>query len=765
MNVDPLEFGSFRLTGSRPGRETPAAAISGLRPALFAGYEDLSKLRYDYPLVLVEERSDDGFACALSAIVDGILQEIAPRGAAGERLRQDMLKLEQALRTLVTGGNGETLSQLWDRAERDLLSECDEAAREPLRANVSRARGALQVDGQVVGCDDGTPVMLLTHAWRAAQRTKARAFREKVEDLILRLSGILEADFMKSEAARTPSTLKSSVGTAYEGVFDFEAMSRVLAIGSSNGQLPEARRRRIEAALSVLQLQRFHAPSEELVGQAATAEPHSFIFKNCAAALDAYRARLSEMVEVIKAISVAELEIQNRYQASRHDPVFERFDESALSPDDLALFPSYLVCLRDHGFDPAETARILEVLASELPIKILVQADDILGGALASADSADPGNARARLASMALGLNSAFVLQAASSALHQLRQPILEGLSCGGPALFRLFSGSAPATGRVPPYLLAASAIEARAFPVFAYDRAAGPDWASRFSIAENPQLERAWPVHNLSYEDQDHQRIVEEVAFTFADLAACDRRFDNHFAHVPRAQWDDGMIPVGAYLDLTPEQAASRVPCVLMVDQDSRLHRLAVDDKLIRWTRRCAESWRGLQELGGIDSSLARRLLEQERALWEQEKERELAALRNIPEPEPGAPAVTEATAPRETASPAAPSPQAPVPEAPGSGATAEAEAAEAADAPPDDPYIETARCTTCNECTDINNRMFVYDDNMQAYILDPDLGTYRQLVEAAETCQVSIIHPGKPRNSDEPNLEELIERAASFT
>jgi hypothetical protein len=43
--------------------------------------------------------------------------------------------------------------------------------------------------------------------------------------------------------------------------------------------------------------------------------------------------------------------------------------------------------------------------------------------------------------------------------------------------------------------------------------------------------------------------------------------------------------------------------------------------------------------------------------------------------------------------------------------------------------------------------------------------LGTYRQLIEAAETCQVGIIHPGKPRNSDEPNLEELIERAASFT
>ena len=58
----------------------------------------------------------------------------------------------------------------------------------------------------------------------------------------------------------------------------------------------------------------------------------------------------------------------------------------------------------------------------------------------------------------------------------------------------------------------------------------------------------------------------------------------------------------------------------------------------------------------------------------------------------------------------------------------------------------------------------MFVYNDNKQAYIADPDAGTYRQMVEAAESCQVAIIHPGKPRNPDEPGLEELLERAKPF-
>jgi hypothetical protein len=58
----------------------------------------------------------------------------------------------------------------------------------------------------------------------------------------------------------------------------------------------------------------------------------------------------------------------------------------------------------------------------------------------------------------------------------------------------------------------------------------------------------------------------------------------------------------------------------------------------------------------------------------------------------------------------------------------------------------------------------MFKYDDNRQAYLADPEAGTFRELVEAAKSCQVSIIHPGAPRRPDEPGLDALLERAALF-
>jgi len=45
-----------------------------------------------------------------------------------------------------------------------------------------------------------------------------------------------------------------------------------------------------------------------------------------------------------------------------------------------------------------------------------------------------------------------------------------------------------------------------------------------------------------------------------------------------------------------------------------------------------------------------------------------------------------------------------------------------------------------------------------------DASAGTFAQLVQAAEKCPAKCIHPGKPLNPDEPNLDELIKRAKPF-
>ena len=43
---------------------------------------------------------------------------------------------------------------------------------------------------------------------------------------------------------------------------------------------------------------------------------------------------------------------------------------------------------------------------------------------------------------------------------------------------------------------------------------------------------------------------------------------------------------------------------------------------------------------------------------------------------------------------------------------------------------YIDSARCTSCDECTNLNKKMFAYNADKQAYIKDASAGTFKQLV-----------------------------------
>jgi ferredoxin len=349
-----------------------------------------------------------------------------------------------------------------------------------------------------------------------------------------------------------------------------------------------------------------------------------------------------------------------------------------------------------------------------------------------------------------MGLGGMFVLQAAASSLYRMRNRVEGGMGCRGPALFSIFAGAPAAAGDLPRYLTAAAAMESRAFPAFVYDAAAGDNWATRFSLEHNRNPDTDWPVEPFEFADEGLQRVRENVAFTYADFAMCDGRNAEHFAVVPRDRWTSAMIPAADWLALPERAAAERIPFLLAVDANDVLHRVIVDARMMQATRRCVLLWHRLQEHGGIHDSHAERLLAREKAAWEAQKNEEIEALRK------SVSAQAQAQVPAAEAAVAAAG-------APAAAAVAAEVAAEEKPAS-DDPWIETARCPSCNECQLINPEMFGYNDNKQAFIKDLSKGTYRQLVEAAEACQVAIIHPGKPRNPAEPGLDELVKRAEPF-
>jgi ferredoxin len=736
MEAELQEHVAFHLTGKRPAAGLDAVDDFDLRPALLARYRSLTQLRYDFPLVLVRETAADRSCVqSLSAIFDGVAHAIAHEDDT-DRVTNHLLRLEQQIRTAVAAGANGWLSALWERAAKQMALHGDDK----LKDSLARARAALKADGEVVDCGKALPVNVLRHTWNAVQEQKARRFRADINRLILKLSDILRADFVQSKAGRSAASLKASVGNAHEEEFDFDAMSRMLGKTAPRNALPEARRRRIEELLKVLKAQRFYSGIE---GAPAGTQAYPFVFDNCGTALAAWRERLPKAIELAKAIAIAALEIDAQYNEARHDLLFAGFGADGLEIRDTARLPDYLVCLGAAQLAGAESDKLMEIMSAGLPMKLLVQTDDILDDAPLGGDAHLAFGLRSKqLANMAIGLNEVYVLQAAASHLYQFRDRILKGLNFAGPALFSVFSGASGKSRDLPPYLIAAAAMESRAFPAFTFDPSAGANWAARFYLDANSQVESDWPVQRFEYEDENQQRVAEDVAFTVIDFVAADRRYARHFACVPRAQWSKNLVPANDCLGRERQGIPDQIPCVMMVDRQNVLQKVIVDDKLVRAAQRSRAAWHSLQELGGIHNSHAERLLAKERKVWEEREQEEAAA--HAPQAQSAAAAAPVAAAAAVETAPAV---------------------AEEPARSPDEAYIETERCTTCNECTTINNKMFAYNESKQAVIADLGAGTFQQLVEAAESCPVAIIHPGKPRNASEPGLDDLLKRAESFS
>ena len=717
MSAELREMINFHLTGKADaGSATPWQA-EGVIPALLAPYRQLSELRYDFPLILIENPEAEAFIDTLTGVINRLLRDIAPRGNEGALLRQHILRLEGRMRSIAADDSGITLVELWKRAEQSLLSELDEAESELLHNSIAAARFALRVDGEVFDCNARLPARLFEHTWRklAARR---HGYADHIARLSIKLRDVLKVDDLKTNAARTPQKLKLTLGKRYKDAFDFDRLAGLIEDSTPHNRLPATRQKRIREALSILETQQFFGATED--GNA-----YDFVFDSLSAALKAYNERMPEMANVVRAIAIAELELANAYREDKHDSYFARFGPQALTPEDIAQFPGILVHLHESDCTTRDLARLMEIVTCDMPLKVLIQVSDPLGEP-SPADGLPHRGSFAQQLAYTFVAGEAFVVQSPASNLYAQREQVRKGLEFHGPAIFSVFVPNADASAALPDYLVSAAALESRVFPAFSYDPSAGDGLVDRFDVSHNPDMDEDWPRRELRYEDEDLQTVSENVPFTAVDFAVLHAGYRGHFVMAAKETWNEILTDVVSGMMPNDGGNVDTVPHVVVVDADDVLQRLAVDDQLIRIARRCLDRWHALQELGGVHSSYARAI-----------------PAEPVDEEEPGTSTIEDVAEPE------------PVP-----AADAPAEATEG----PDDPYIETPRCTTCDECTNRNDRMFAYDDNKQAFIKDADAGTYRDLVVAAENCQVAIIHPGKPRNPDEPGLDELISRAEPF-
>ncbi len=537
-------------------------------------------------------------------------------------------------------------------------------------------------------------------------------------------------------------------------------------------------------------------------------------------AIGLFEGIMRKMADGFAAVRVAELELDDAYDSEVHGPFFQAFDWHALSDEEFRLCPPILVVGGDGAMLDIGFQNVSRLLASGKPLRVVVldtQVYSNTGGQACTSgfkgqvsDMAAYGHAhhgkeenRKEMGLIAMAHRGAFVVQTSQALPAHLVGGVLRALVSRRPAVINIYTPCQAEHG-LPDSASAHAAklaLEGRAFPFLTYDPDAGTTVSERLSLEGNPAPEETWPTYELDYVDDDGAPQSLTVPLTTADWAATEPRFAKHFRRIPRLEWTDGpgsdQVPFAEYLELSAEERRGKTAFLWVKEEGEKLGRVAVAPEMATLAEERLDLWDELRELAGvkvpervrvrIEAPLEERL-ERELAQLKEEYEMKLAQLkeqyparitRRIAEALVGgqagggrlaallggsaaAPAFApeRPAAPRPVAVPAsAPAPVAPV-------AAAEPEAV--AEAPTEveglDPWIETALCTTCNECTQINPKIFAYNEDKQAYIKNPKGGPFSDIVKAAERCTAKIIHPGSPLNPKEPDLDKWIQRAESY-
>jgi len=524
-----------------------------------------------------------------------------------------------------------------------------------------------------------------------------------------------------------------------------------------------------------------------------------------------FEGQMRTMARGFAAVRRAELELADEYDPDEHDASLSALDWRQFSDEELALCPPVLAVggaptMLDLGFQ-----NLSRLLATDRPLRVVVF--DTPG----QTDPAGPATRRRDLSLLAIAHRQAFVLQSSLATPSHLLSGVTRGLGARGPALFILHSPPAGWSG--PAAEEAKLALESRVLPALVYDPDGGPSLAEQLTLEGNPAPERTWPTYELVYADDSGAERTMTLPVTVADWAAAQPDLRRHFTRPAGSGASDDLLRFDEYLAAAPSDREGRSPFIYVVEGDRRLGRRIVSAEIVSLAAERQAAWRHLRQLAGhdlpervrtrvtapVEAEFARRMkdLEAQHQARMSDVESRYPALvaRRLVEgliraagdgsmtvaelirraaSAPGVVPLSVAadgngsgvdtpTAPAGVVMPPQAAPEtvvdaAPAPAAEPAPAPAGAEPEEADEGLAMDPYIQSELCTSCDECININKKMFAYNKQKQAYIKDPKAGTFRQLVMAAQKCPVSIIHPGTPQNPDEPDLDKWIAQAARF-
>jgi pyruvate-ferredoxin/flavodoxin oxidoreductase len=474
-------------------------------------------------------------------------------------------------------------------------------------------------------------------------------------------------------------------------------------------------------------------------------------------AMGLFEGHMAKMAEGFKAVRIAEKELAGDYLPERDDDFFRRFTWRDFSAEEWALCPPVVALGGDGAMYDIGFQNLSRALMSGMPIKVLVvdtQVYSNTGGQACTSgfisqvsDMAPFGKAqhgkqeiRKEISLIGLAHRTAYVMQGTIAHVNHLIESFIDGLNSRRPALFNVYAVCPPEHGVGDDRAFAQSklAVESRAYPLFRFNPDLGTTFHESVSLEGNPALDQDWPTYTLRYRDEAGVEKSMTLPMTFADFAATEGRFAKQFKKAPPETWNENMAPLADFIQLDEDEREGKFPYIWAVDAKNRLMRLLVTQDIVRSTEERLHFWRQLRNLAGLDAQPV-----DVEAVAERVRADLLAKISNTL----GLVSSDAYTGPVQATS-----------------APASADGAAQASGDYEPVWIDSPECTACDECINLAPKVFAYNEQKQAIVINPKGAKFADIVKAAEKCTAGCIHPGTPWNMAEPGVEKLIARAAKY-
>jgi len=740
----------------------------------------------DFPVWVADEKYEgQGELClSLKDVITNCLYEIAPEESDAHILKANINRIVNIANDQLSDSPQlfqSSIIKILDELEKQLDVTGDEVSN--FNSSLKNLKKSLPTCGALLPYTINTSFQLLEAVMINTLNQSRKKLAYDISQLKCRLNDLLRVDREKNPNAQSAEKTKDSLGFA-DSMFNFDKLTTMVPNAGAES-MGEERVNRItavvkdlEAGETILSQKGFLFVDEKLHNNKNIDWKNLFgtttieAYKKgagCSSATSAFNKNIASWEKLFVAVRVGTLEVNSDYHTDVHDDFFTHFGWENFSTSELKNCPHFIMIADDVQLFETELSQLSAMLSKNIPAKVIaVKRNNLSGTDL---------HAQTELGALMLSHKNIYVAQSTSITPKYLFNNFSNGLNSFAPAFFNVLNVDAETHNN--PYLWTSSAVESRDFPGFSYEGTLGTSWGSRFEVEQNPQANLQYPIHKLTVVNAEGEKEEMEFPFTFADFVALCPDNKNHFMVIDSSAWNENLIDLTDYISNSADDNIGKVPFIWMMDATNELHKVAVSWDVVLATQERLDFWRFLQENSGINNYHVSQAVEATKAEMQEELEQKIAEInaekeaeiQSVKDEESGKVMenLTSVLLNLDTTNLATTS--TPAQRAAPSSAPAEATDAPTEEAPVEeesmlsnDPYIDTALCTSCNECINMNGQLFKYNGDKMAFIADAKAGSFKELVEAAELCPVGIIHPGSPLNADEADLDDLTERAAKF-